>query len=140
MNIKQIIFGAVAALGLTVAASSQAAKVFNFGPAAYCPTYCSGFTTDNSAYTIDFINPRYNNTTIISVNSVVYRAPAAWVAVGVNGTHTIYQESNLLLTAADGSHIRATITEEYWTTRVNSGRAHYTLPHTYVTGGTITIP
>jgi hypothetical protein len=58
----------------------------------------------------------------------------------VNGTHTIYQESNLLLTAADGRSIRATITEEYWTTRVNSGRAHYTLPHNYVTGGTITIP
>ena len=58
----------------------------------------------------------------------------------MNGTHTIYQESNLLLTAADGRYIRATITEEYWTTRVNSGRAHYTLAHNYVTGGTITIP
>jgi hypothetical protein len=67
MKIKQIIFGAVAALGFTVASSSQTATAFTFGPASSCPTYCSGFTTDNSAYTIDFINPRYNNTTVVSV-------------------------------------------------------------------------
>ena len=140
MSIKQIVFGAATALGLTIAIKGQAATVFNFGPAASCPTYCSGFATDNSAYTIDFINPRYNSTTIISVNGVVYRASAAWVVVGVNGRHTIYKESNLLLTAADGGSIRATITEEYWTTKVNSGRAHYTLQHNYVTGGTIAIP
>ena len=70
----------------------------------------------------------------------MYRGPPAWVAAGVNGAHTIYQETNLVLTAADGSYIVATIKEEYWTTVVNSGRAHGYLPHNSVTGGTITIP
>ena len=97
----------------------KVAPVFNFGPAASCPTYCSGFTTDDPAHTIDFINPRYNNTTVVSVNAVVYRGPAAWVAV------RSIRNPNCWLTAADGSSIRATIAEEHWTTRVNSGGAHY---------------
>jgi hypothetical protein len=139
MNIKQITFSVVTALVVAVAASVQAGTVFDFGPASYCPTYCTGFTTDNPAYTVDYINPRYNNTTIVSVNGVVYRGPMAWVAIGTNGTHTVCQES-VVLTATDGRYIMATITEEYWVTVVNSGRAHGYLPHNYVTGGTITIP
>lgn len=140
MNLQQIAFGAATALGLTLAASGQAATVFNFGPAGSCPTYCNGFTTDNPAYTIDYVNPRYNATTIVSINGVVYRGNSSWVATGVNGTHTIYTETNVLLTATDGTSIHATITEEYWTTKVNSGRAHYTIQHNYVTGGSISIP
>ena len=70
----------------------------------------------------------------------MYRGPNAWVAIGANGTHTIYRETNVLLTALDGSSILATLTEKYWRTRVNSGRAHYTLQHNYVTGGAITVP
>ena len=131
-------------LGLVVLLMTPPAfgqTVVNFGAAASCPTYCTGFTTDNPAVTVDWINSWYNGSTLMSVNGVVYKGTAAFSISSSCGTSCyLEQETNVPLYATDGTSILATIAIKQTTTYVNSGRAHYYLTRRFVLGGSITIP
>lgn len=130
-------------IGLTILLATPvfAQTVVNFGAAASCPTYCTGFTTDNPDVTVDWINSWYNGSTIMSVNGVVHSGPAAFEVTSSCGTRCyIEQETDVPLHAADGSSILATIVMKQTTVYVSSGRAHYYLTRRYVLGGSLTIP
>ena len=125
---------------LLAASPAFAQTVVNFGPAESCPTYCTGFTTDNPDVTVDWINSSYNGTTIISVNGVVYSGPASFEIVSSCGTRCyIEQETDVPLHAADGSSIQVTIVLRQTTVYVNSGRAHYYLTRRFVLSGSVTL-
>ncbi len=135
MNLAKTL--AVTLVGFT----ARAATVVTIGPASDCPTYCSGFRTDNPAVTIDWINSYYNGTTLISVNGVVYRGNAAFTLVSQPAANTtIMQESNIRCVAADGTAVTLSESIRQIVTHVNSGRAHYTLTRRFVLGGTVTLP
>ncbi len=130
-------------LSLCAAPAFAQTATFTFGAAQSCPTYCAGFSTDNPDYTVDFVNPNYAGPswqTIIAVNGVYYRGTASYVTTGAIGSHLIWQETNVPCYAPDGSSILLTMTVEHWVTRVNSGRAHYSIQHNVVLGGSVTIP
>ncbi len=81
---------------LLAAAPAFGQTVVNFGPAASCPTYYTGFTTDNSGVTVDWINSWYNGTTLISINGAVFRGPAAFSVTSSCGTRCeMEQETNV---------------------------------------------
>ena len=130
-------------IGVTILLATPvlAQTVVNFGPATSCPTYCTGFTTDDPNVTVDWINSWYNGTTLLSVNGVVYSGPAAFTVTSSCGTRcSIEQETDVPLHAANGSSILATIQMRQTTVYVNSGRAHYYLTRRYVLGGSLTAP
>ena len=134
----------ISAMLVVVAATAQASTVVNFGPATACPTYCYGFTTDDPDVAVDWINPDYSGTLLISVNGIVYRGAVSYSVVSViSSTYplvSIQQATDVPVFAPDGTSVLATVLLKRTTTKVNSGRAHYYLTRRYVLSGTVTLP
>jgi hypothetical protein len=132
------------ALSLLAVGAANAATTVEFSAASSCPTYCTGFTTDNEAYSLDWLNAVYANSnpphTLLSVNGATYSGNTTALVTGSVGTHTFYDVSGSLQ-ASNGSTIGVDYKLEYWTTRVVSGRdAGHTVAHRMVDGGTFTLP
>jgi hypothetical protein len=130
-------FRNLAAIALTLfSGTALAGTTFNFSPAKdgsyYCPTYCMGFVTDNPKYTVPWVNI-YQGWPLFSVNGVTYRSTKI-------GDGTFVNTDGTCATFKAPCKLSAVITYYYTYTRVNSGRAHYTIAHLHVTGGTIKIP
>src|SRR4051812_19766097 len=89
------------ALATLAAGAAFADTTVNFGPATFCPTYCTGFATDQpDAYALDWLNPTSALTayprTLLSLNGVTYSGDTAAQFVTMNGTHFIYQVDGVL--------------------------------------------
>jgi hypothetical protein len=97
----------IAAIALT--ALPLAAHAYDLNPSAVCPTYCTGITTSDPAYTVDWLNLRNyaNNTTHISINGVQYTGIAAWQRTNVvgAGTRTVNTDwyEDIPMRSADGT-------------------------------------
>lgn len=128
-----------------MAGQAKAETIVNFGPAASCPTYCTGFTTDNPAYVLNWLNPTYALTTaprtLLSLNSAQYAgATGPVIFLAMVGTHSLYQVEGDLFDANDNPiHVKYVL--EFWTTKVVSGRdAGHIVQHRMVDSGAITLP
>lgn len=114
----------------------------NFGPASTCPTYClwAAPTTDNPAYTLDWLNAAYALSapphTLLSVNGKTYSGNNTVTAMGMIGTHQLYQIDGTFA-AADGSVVTVSYSLEYWATRGSTGRI---TQHRFVDGGSLVVP
>jgi hypothetical protein len=130
--------------GFATAESAAASTAVDFGPSKACPTYCTGFKTDDRRYTLDWLNAVYANVaphrTVLSVNGVTYSGSTTAVRVSKIGTHRFYQVDGRLQ-SANGSTLTVSYLLQYWTTRVVSGRdAGHIVPHRAVNGGQLTFP
>jgi hypothetical protein len=122
---------------------ASAATTVNFGAASSCPTYCTGFTTDNPAYTLNWLNATYALTspqhTLLAVNGVTYSGATTALPQGTVNGHAFYQVSGVLQ-ASDGSTVTINYALQYWTTRVVSGRdAGHIVQHRAIDGGALTL-
>jgi hypothetical protein len=112
-----------------------------FGPASYCPTYCTGFVTSDPSVTLDYV---MFGQVGLSVNGVVYRNSNARAYDSVLSVlsatyplHSIHQVTNVPYQSADGRIITATIVYDETVSVVNSGRAHGYLKRDTVLGGSL---
>lgn len=125
-------------------AAALAATTVNFGPASSCPSYCTGFKTDNNRYTLNWLNATYANTaqphTLLAVNSLTYSGHTTATLLSTIGTNRYYQVDGRLQ-AANGATLSTSYMLHYWTTRVRSGRdAGHIVAHRMVSGGDLVFP
>ena len=142
MNLSKLVVAFV--ILLAIAPATQASTLVKFGPASNCPTYCTGFATDDPSVNVQFINSNYNGTLIIQVNGVYYSGAVIYTTTEtISSTYPIVliqQSNDVNALASDGSYVVVNVKVRRTTTKVNSGRAHYYLTKYYVLGGTVTLP
>lgn len=124
--------------------TAAAATTVNFGAAASCPTYCTGFVTSKAAYRLDWLNATYALTsaprTLLSVNGIAYSGSTTATRASTVGIYSYYHVSGLLQ-AANGSTLTVAYMLQYWTTKVTSGRdAGRVVAHRAVSGGQLVFP
>ena len=148
MDIKRVILGAIAALGLSGAAL---AGIDNFAPNTGCVgTACTPYTNDNPDITVSYVARSVYWTNInITVNGVVYSMPFAPTSVVVTYSNPYacglryranYTYTNVIAVAANGSIITVNDLEAVYSRSLNcTGHNSYVF-RWLVTGGTITTP
>lgn len=144
MTFSKMFSSFVLVLATLATASAQGQTLVNFGPATSCPSYCTGFTTDNAAVSVDYINPYNYGNLAIQVNGVRYTGNVTYSVTEVISatypTMQILQSDDVNAYAPDGSFVVVKVKVRKTTRKINNGRAHYYLTKYFVESGTVTLP
>ena len=92
-------------------------------------TTCINFVCFDPAPRVDYVSISPQNSVGVSLDGVLYSGGS----VAVNG-----ESLTAILYSASGGQTQLSASFHRWTTKVNNGRAHYTIQHLELLGGVIT--
>ena len=137
---KRMITGLVLTL-----AGVGVANAFDFSPASNysCGTYCTGYWSSDTAYTLDYANLQYASTTlgykmVVSVNGKTF---AGYSLVPTDGGVLYNQTFNSVTQtfSSDGTFVTlSNVTTDYRRTCTRSGRGQHCTTWNWIVSGTVT--
>ena len=134
----------IIALALAFAGMTANAFDFSLDTSGSCGTYCSGYVTDDPAYTVDYVNDQYSGSPnrfreTISINGKVYSG----YATGPDGGGVLFNSTFDSVTqtfTSDGTYVTlSNLSYAYRHTCTHSGRGQHCTSWYWITGGTVTV-
>ena len=140
--------GLVLAWLLFVVTRASAATDIGFSPATdgtyRCITYCTGFTTDDPAHSVQYVNLQYAGapgfTVTVQVDGKTYQGTTPLLPpVGVALINREFDSATQSFTS-DNSYVITTLSYTLKRTCTRSGRGQHCTSWYFVTGGSVTLP
>jgi hypothetical protein len=126
-----------------VNAAAHAGTSFDFSPASNysCGTYCTGYWSSDTAYTVDYVNLQYSGTQgykmVVSVNGKAFAGYSPDTTTGGVLYNQTFDSVTQKMTS-DGTFITLTnVVSSYRHTCVRSGRGQHCTTWNWIVSGTI---